>query len=102
MEDLNADIKEIISQVPYGEIVLQIKTANGRPMQLIAPSYNHIRFKSNAEAGAHILSYLAELSKRGYNGSYTFTVNYKTGRIKEVIFEGLEQRNYGTKKDLRK
>lgn len=100
--NIQDDIKQILKQVQFGEVVFQVKQVDGKPLQLIAPTYNHVRYKDNIKAGTDIIGALARLAEEEFNGAYTFTANFKSGIIKDIIYEGLEQRHYGkqTKKEL--
>lgn len=89
------DIQRVLEKFDYGDASFQVKRANGKNHQLIVSYFDHVRYPSNHEATSAIIQSLVGLSNQGYDGAYTFTVNYKGGTIREVIYEGLEQTRYG-------
>ncbi len=89
------DILGILEKVEYGDATFQVKRNQGKNHSLIVSYFDHVRYPDNVRAGGAIMQVLAGLAEKDYEGAYTFTVNFKSGNIKEVIYEGLEQIRYG-------
>lgn len=88
------DIEKLLDKIKFGDASFQVKRAGGHSRQLIVSYFDHKRYPSNHDAASEVLQSLVSLSENGFDGAYTFTVNYKGGTIKEVIYEGLEQIKY--------
>lgn len=92
------DIRDIIEDVEFGNVVITTKRHSGNTHQIIIHSYQNTKFDNNAELVAHILQILKNAVDRKYSGSLTFTVVCKDGKTTRLITQDNEQVDYFNKK----
>lgn len=88
------DINDLAEQVEFGEMQLTLKRHNGKTTSLVVNQADKLKFQSNSEAVAFMLSELKNLTESGGTASSSFTVMVKDGKIQSVIQQGYTSKEY--------
>lgn len=89
-----ADIQSYVDNFPYGTANVQIIRAANRTVQIQVDSVETLRYEDNPTAFKDIQALLEQLIADRFDGTVTFSVQMKGGKIKEAGYYNLKQTRY--------
>lgn len=89
-----SDIDKLAEDVPFGEVQLTLKRHEGKTTKVTVSTYDHKRFSDNVSAAAYLMQSVKDLTDGGENGSISFTLMLKNGKISTIIQQGYQAKDY--------
>ena len=90
------DIAKQIKETEYGDVNVIVTTHRGVPVGLVTSSFRHDKFHGgqNTEALETILTTFKNMVDTKQTGSFTFTVVFNEGEVKEIINQYYDKKTY--------
>lgn len=94
MDDFIKDVDVLAGEIPFGDLEISLKRHNGKTTQLGVNSFEKQKFKSSSEAMTYLLTEVKKLADLGKDGSISFTLMLKDGKIISIIQQSYTSKDY--------
>jgi len=91
-----AELEQALERQGYGTVSLSMQVHKGKIVSLMGHQFQHVRYREgeNAKAVAQVIGEIKQTSQDKRSGTFTFSITFNEGDIKEVDIQRNLTRRY--------